>query len=130
MSSATSRRMMLPAILKAGSVMPRKRKIAWPVRTKMISTHAAMMQARRAIRMRASGPSFGVIARNAGTVAIGSMITKSDAPESTIYLSSSIGFGRFHARRENCVRHAVHDFLVGRNDRRENAAEIRALFGA
>src|SRR3954454_4376309 len=130
MSSATNSRMMLPAILNAGRVMPKKRKIAWPVRTKIIRTHAAMMQASRDMRMRASGPSFGVIARKAGTVAIGSMITNSDSPESTMYLSRSIGFGRFHARREDRVRHSMHDFFVGRNDGGENAAEIRAFFGS
>src|SRR4051812_3725369 len=96
----------------------------------MIRMHAAMMHASRAMRMRASGPSFGVIARKAGTVAIGSMITKSDAPDNSMYLSRSIRRGGFDTRRENGVFHAVNNFFIGRNSRRENAAEIRALLGA
>ena len=42
------------------------------------STPAATQQASRAILMRCSGVSVGVIARNAGTVASGSTITKSE----------------------------------------------------
>src|SRR4051812_49983606 len=93
----------------------------------MIRMHAAMMHASRAMRMRASGPSFGVIARKAGTVAIGSMITKSDAPDNSMYLSSSIRRGGFDTRRENGVFHAVNNFFRGRKGLHPDPAQTRRL---
>jgi hypothetical protein len=48
-------------------------------------TPAITQQARAAIRERASGESDGVIARKAGTAAMGSAITNSDPNASSMY---------------------------------------------
>ena len=68
----------LPAIWKAGKVMPSSRKIHWPDRANRMRTPAATRQARRAMRSRDDTESRGVMAINAGIVAIGSTITNSE----------------------------------------------------
>ena len=65
--------------------MPRKRKINFPVRAKSSSTAAVTQHASRAVLTRCSGLSLGVMARNAGTVAIGSTMTKSELVASRTY---------------------------------------------
>jgi len=50
-------------------------------------TPAATQHASRAVRMRCSAESFGVMARNAGTTARGSTITKSELAASKMYSS-------------------------------------------
>src|SRR5436190_24379384 len=111
-SSAINISTTLPAILNAGNVIPKKRNRAWPVITNTIKIAAAMTHARRAMRMRDSGESFGVMAKKTGTVAIGSMITKSEVAESRIYLRISILFRCDRARRQDRIRHAVDNFLI------------------
>ncbi len=76
---------MLAAIWNAGMVMPRSLKIHLPASANTINTPALTQQASRAILMRCSGVSVGVIARNAGTVARGSIITNSELAASSIY---------------------------------------------
>jgi hypothetical protein len=50
-----------------------------------MSTPAATPQASRAMRSFATGGSFGVIAMNGGTLAIGSMITNIEVTASKLY---------------------------------------------
>ena len=53
-------------------------------------TPAVTKHASFAVRMRCSGVSLGVMARNAGTTASGSTITKSELAASTMYSSRLI----------------------------------------
>jgi hypothetical protein len=85
MSSATRSNTMLPPIWNAGSVMPSSRKIQFPVAAQTIRTPPATQQASRAIRMRLAGESVGVIARNAGSVAIGSTMMNSELKARRMY---------------------------------------------
>src|ERR1039458_5627969 len=78
MSSAMRSNNTLPAIWKAGKVMPSSRKIHWPDRANRMSTPAVTRQARRAMRSRDATESRDVMAINAGIVAIGSTITNSE----------------------------------------------------
>ena len=82
---AMSNRTMLPAILKAERVIPRKLKMAWPIKTKKTSTPAATRLASRAMRTRSATVLLGVMAKKAGTLAIGSIMTKSDVAASNVY---------------------------------------------
>ena len=65
--------------------MPKNLKMSFPDVAKINKMIAATRQATRAMRMRCGGVSFGVIARNAGTVAIGSIITNSELTASRMY---------------------------------------------
>ena len=78
---------MLAASWKAGIVMPRNLKTHFPAMAKASNTPAATQQASRAILIRCSGVSVGVMARNAGTAASGSTITKSELAASRMYLA-------------------------------------------
>ena len=69
---------MLPAIWNAGIVMPRRSSSPCPRAANAMRTSVATRHARRAVRIRACGPSRAVIARNDGTSAIGSTITNSE----------------------------------------------------
>jgi len=53
-------------------------------------TPADTQHANLAVRMRCSAVSFGVMARNAGTTASGSTITKSELAANTMYASKLI----------------------------------------
>src|ERR1041384_4341375 len=68
-------------------VMPKTLKINCPATANTSSTPAITQQASRAVRMRSCGVSVGVIARNAGTVASGSTMTKSELAASRMYSS-------------------------------------------
>lgn len=83
MSSAIISSTALPAIWNAGKVMPRYRKIHCPTNAKRMSTAAATAHAMPAVRIRSAGVSRGVIARNSGTRAIGSVITNREPSERT-----------------------------------------------
>ena len=85
MSSATSSSTTLAAIWKAGMVIPMTLKINCPATEKASRTPAVTQQASPAIRIRCSGVSFGVMVRNAGTVASGSTITNSEPTASRMY---------------------------------------------
>src|SRR5438445_12659925 len=65
--------------------MPKKLKMSFPVVAKSNRMIAEIMQAMRAIRMRSCGESLVVIARKAGTIAIGSRITNSELAASRTY---------------------------------------------
>ena len=66
-------------------VMPMTLKISGPVREKASKMPAATVQASRAVRNRCAGDSFGVMAKNAGAVASGSMITNSELAARMMY---------------------------------------------
>ncbi len=85
---------MLAAIWKAGMVMPRYLKIHLPAAENPMRTPAVIQQAKRAILMRCSGESVGVIARKAGTVASGSTMTKSELEARKMYSSRLIAAQR------------------------------------
>ena len=70
--------------------MPKKLKMRFPVVANINKMMVATRQATRAIRMRSLGGSLGVIARNAGTVAIGSMITNNEPTASRTYAYRSM----------------------------------------
>src|SRR5260221_685389 len=76
-------------------VMPRNLKIHLPAMANVSSTPAMTPQASRAMRMRDSGESCGVMAMNAGTVASGSTITNNELAASRIYSE------RLMVRRQN-----------------------------
>src|SRR5438445_11982470 len=113
--------------------MPKKLKMSFPVVAKSNRMIAEIMQAMRAIRMRSCGESLGVIARKAGTIAIGSIITNSGLAASRTY---SCRFMRVPERprqallrragREYGVAHAMNDFFVGGADRRAHAGPLGA----
>ena len=65
-------------------------KTSWPATENNRRTPAVTQHASRAVRMRCSAVSFGVMARNAGTTASGSTITKSELAASKIYSISLI----------------------------------------
>ena len=71
--------------------MPITLKISGPVSENESKMPAAVVQASRAVRSRCSRESFGVIARNAGAVASGSMITNSELAANTMYSVKLIG---------------------------------------
>src|SRR5215475_1977111 len=77
--------------------MPRNLKIHLPAIAKTTRTPAITQQANPAIRIRASGVSVGVIARKAGTVASGSMITKSELEARKMYSERLKGTGSWLA---------------------------------
>src|ERR1700733_4413427 len=62
-------------------------KTRFPAVANTSNTAAVTQQARRAVRMRCSGVSVGVIARNDGMAASGSTITKSELAASRMYSS-------------------------------------------
>src|ERR1700732_4070949 len=72
MSSPMRMRMMPPAILKAGKVMPNILKIKLPTSAKEHSTIAQVQAARRAIWRRSDAGESAVMARNNGMTAKGS----------------------------------------------------------
>src|SRR6266404_3313693 len=74
-------------------VIPRYLKIHLPATAKASSTPAATQQASRAMRMRCAGVSVGVIARNAGIVANGSMMTNRELAASRMYSGRDTGKG-------------------------------------
>lgn len=65
-----------PAILKAGSVIPKSLKMRVPASEKRPRTRKQVQAAWRAIRRRFSSLSSAVITRNAGIVASGSTMMK------------------------------------------------------
>ena len=81
---------MLPAIWKAGKVIPSTLKIVFPAKAKSISTPVATRQANRAMRSCSLGVLRVVMAMKAGTVAMGSTITNSELNVSTVYSVSLI----------------------------------------
>src|SRR5262245_25041862 len=85
MSKAMRSSSTLPAIWKAGKVMPRNLKIHFPASAKRIKAPAATRQASRAMRNWAAGGSFGGMAMKAGTTAIGSTTTKSELNARRVY---------------------------------------------
>jgi hypothetical protein len=91
---ATSSSTRLAASWKAGMVMPRNLKIHFPAEAKTTNTPAVTRQAIRAILIRCSGVSWGVMARKASTVATGSTITNNELAAKRMYS------GRFMPRRE------------------------------
>src|SRR2546428_50160 len=96
--------------------MPKKLKMSFPVVAKINKMIAAIMQAMRAIRMRSCGESLGVIARKAGTIAIGSRITNSELAASRTYSC------RFMERFLSFFRmHWDHEPVRTRSSRRESA---------
>src|SRR5665213_3957017 len=107
MSMAIRNSRMLAANWNAGSVMPITLKIAFPAAAKTTSTPAATQQASRAIRNFAGGGSLGVIAINAGTIAIGSRITKIDVTANKVYSPRVIA--RITLERNTRKRHSVFD---------------------
>src|SRR5262245_47580970 len=97
------------------------------------------MQASRAIRIRFSTLSPAVIARNSGTVAIGSMTTNSELNARRTNSETLTGLGLRalrrsggksscgdRARRQCGVSHTVDDLFIRRTDRGEHAAEVCA----
>ena len=76
MSSATRNRSTPPAILKAPSVMPKKRKMSVPAAANTVSVMPEVMAARRAVAFFCAGVSFAVIARKIGSTASGSTTKK------------------------------------------------------
>src|SRR5262249_50331670 len=110
--------------------MPRKRKTRLPANENTSSNPMATEHAVRAMRMRCAGGSCAVIARNAGTVAMGSMITNSELSASRLYSSSDTGggwprgrwsgkpslAGSHGTRRKDRVTHAVDDLFVDGRD--------------
>src|SRR5215472_5006929 len=78
MSRATAKRSTPPAILKAGTVMPKKRKMSEPPRPNAVSTRKQVSEARRAMLACASRGCSPTRARKMGTAAKGSTMEKSD----------------------------------------------------
>src|SRR2546428_6186863 len=113
--------------------MPKKLKMSFPVVAKINRIIAEITQAMRAMRMRSRGESLGVIARKAGTIAIGSIITNSELAASRTYSCRVMRVPERprqarlrRAGREYGVAHAMNDFFVRGADRRQHAAELRA----
>src|SRR5262249_22684070 len=79
---------MPPAIWNAGSVMPKKEKIAPPVSAKSARIRAAARQARNAIFWRCCGAP-AVIATKIGAASIGLMTEKSEENARTANLASA-----------------------------------------
>ena len=82
-------------------VMPMTLNTSVPAMENNSSTPAATQQASRAMRVRCSVVSLGVIARNAGTVASGSTITNSELAASKMY-SGRFKETRLRADGKNC----------------------------
>src|SRR5512146_1535614 len=85
MSSDTNNKTSAPATWTAGSVMPSSENSDWPTRANPIKIPIITTQAVRAIRSRWFRVSLAVMARKAGTVAMGSTITKSELKASAAY---------------------------------------------
>src|SRR5437899_13111728 len=113
-------------------VIPRYLKIHLPADAKPINTPAVTRQASRAILVRCSGVSVGVMARKAGTVATGSMITRSELEARKMYSARFIPdlffrrFGRQRARSEDGFSHSVNNLFVRRTDRGDPATKLSA----
>src|SRR5262245_56731774 len=104
--------------------MPRTLKIHLPESAKSIKTPAATRHANRAIRNCAAGGSFGVIAINAGTTAIGSTTTNSELNASRAYSLrlnqgpwlcqvQSAAAGRLQGEILLCIHSATHGTSQG-----------------
>ena len=82
-----------PAISKAGSVMPKMRKMYCPMNANVVSTTKAVSEALRAVRTRRAGVSPSVTARKVGRAAKGSTRKKielSASKEKRTYAEPSI----------------------------------------
>src|SRR5689334_2912645 len=84
-SNATSNRTSAPATCTAASVMPSSENNHWPASAKPPKIAKATRQATRAMRSRWMSVQREVIARKAGTVAMGSTMTKRELKASTPY---------------------------------------------
>src|SRR5438034_318475 len=105
--------------------MPRNLKIHCPAAAKTIRTPAMTQQARRAMRIRCSGVSAGVMARKAGTVANGSTMTKRELAASSVYSVRVI-----HARRGEAGPSVIALLLVWVQRPRDQAGRRRSLRAA
>src|SRR5437879_5012264 len=124
MSMPINSRITPPAILKAGKVIPKNLKISVPAPAKVHSTTKQVQAARRAMRRRCCWPAFAVMAKNAGTAAIGSTRKKVDVNATkensrtggrgpNIELQSS---GRVYLHSRKRRQHTVSDiFATGRH---------------
>src|SRR6185437_11864932 len=113
-------RMMPPAILNAGKVMPKARKIRLPAMANEQSTIAHVQAERRAISRRSAGGESAVIVRNMGITAKGSTRKKTEviasSANSNIWRAAGEIIGRLYADlartarsiyvRSACARHA------------------------
>src|SRR5256712_7279860 len=78
MSSAVRAINTPPAILKAPSVMPNRRKMTLPPSANAVRVMAQVQAPRRAMRRRTAGTSRWVIARNVGTAVRGATMDRTD----------------------------------------------------
>src|SRR5215471_18988687 len=114
--------------------MPRNLKTHFPANENTSSTPAAIQQASPAMWARCCGVSVGVMARNAGMTAMGSIITNSELKANKVYSirpisaqSTCAGWRRsfaVHARRKYRLGHTVNNLFVRRTNRCQNATKI------